>query len=76
VTAATAVVAAVDAGGRWLIDVAMSSVTAHVAHGAGDETWRAGEHDEAALPAAPPAAVSAPALGEHTASILREFRCL
>jgi hypothetical protein len=52
VAAAAAATAALAAGGGWLLDVAMSRVAAHVAAGAPDAIWDAGEPGEAVAPAA------------------------
>lgn len=71
VAAAAAAIAALDLGGGWLLDVALSRVAAHVATGAEPgATWVAGAEDEAAAPVAPPPAAPAPALGEHTEAVL------
>lgn len=76
VAAAAAAVAALDAGGAWLIDVAMSGVAAHVAAGGAGGRWEPGTDAEAQPPAPPPApSPPGPALGEHTDAVLAELGC-
>lgn len=73
VTAAAGVVAALAEGGRWLLDVSMAGVAAHVA---GDESREAWATDERLAVAAPPRvtpAVHAPALGAHNADVGRRL---
>ena len=41
ITAAGVVRTALQAGGRWLVDVGLAGVAAHVAHGLDDRPWRA-----------------------------------
>jgi len=72
--AAAAVAAALGAGGRWLLDVALASVAAHLA-GRGlrpaSARFRTPPAGVAVLPPrARPAAGRAPALGEHTDAVL------
>lgn len=63
--AATAVLEALTIGGRWLLDVPMAAVAAHLA---GPTLPASGT--VAAPPAAPRARGRAPALGEHTGQVL------
>jgi crotonobetainyl-CoA:carnitine CoA-transferase CaiB-like acyl-CoA transferase len=66
IVAAAAAVEAVQRGGTWLVDVAMSEVAAAMA-GPG---LVAPAGTEAAAPRARPARGAAPALGQHTAEVL------
>ena len=63
--AAAAVMEALGAGGRWLLDISMRDVAAYLA----GPTLPAGEH-EAAAPRARSTPESAPRLGEHTSAVL------
>jgi hypothetical protein len=68
--AAAAALDALATGGRWLLDVAMAGVAAHLA----GPTLPAGDPPPAApppLPSPPPG--RAPALGRHTAEVLAEL---
>ena len=68
--AAAAALDALAIGGRWLLDVAMSGVAAHLA----GPTLPAGDPPPRAVPpGAPQATGSGPRLGEHTRSVLAEF---
>ena len=68
--AAAATLDALSVGGRWLLDVAMSGVAAHLA----GPTLRAGDPSPlAAPPSVPHAAGPGPRLGEHTGSVLAEL---
>ena len=73
VVAAGAAVAALDAGGGWLIDVAMVEVARHVAPPPA-ELWLEGDLAEVSPPAVPEARGRAPELGEHTGEVMRELR--
>ena len=78
VAAAAAALAALDAGGRWMIDVALRAVAGHVAAGAAGAAaarWQAGDPSDAAPPVAPVATGRAPEVGEHTAAVLDELGC-
>ena len=72
VVAAGAAVAALDAGGGWLIDVAMAAVARHVAPPP-QEQWLEGDEAEALPPTAPKPLGRAPAIGEHTGEVMREL---
>ena len=69
--AAAAALDALATGGRWLLDVAMAGVAAHLA----GPTLPAGDPAPAALPPPVPAPPPgrAPALGRHTAEVLAEL---
>jgi hypothetical protein len=69
--AAGAALDALAAGGRWLLDVAMAAVAAHVAGpDRSPSPWAEGHHGEAAPPRARPLAGTAASLGAHTAEVL------
>jgi hypothetical protein len=72
IAAAAAARVALEDGRRWLLDVAMASVAAHVAEGAEGERWIAAT-DVAAAPTAPSIPGRGPHLGEHTAEVLAEL---
>ena len=72
--AAGAVVDALARGGRWLLDISLAGVAAHVAGGAAGEAWRAGPVADAVAPRARRPAGTAPALGADTDAVLREVR--
>jgi crotonobetainyl-CoA:carnitine CoA-transferase CaiB-like acyl-CoA transferase len=71
--AAAAALRAVAAGGRWLLDVSMLDVAAHLAGPSADAVRPPPDHS-----AEPPRARSAvrrgPRLGEHTSAVLDELR--
>jgi crotonobetainyl-CoA:carnitine CoA-transferase CaiB-like acyl-CoA transferase len=67
--AAAAVLQALAHGGRWLLDVAMRDVAAHLA----GPTLPSTGSTEVAAPRARPAVGRAPDLGEHTAEVLAEL---
>jgi crotonobetainyl-CoA:carnitine CoA-transferase CaiB-like acyl-CoA transferase len=67
--AAAAVLDALAAPGRWLLDVPLARVAAHLA---GPTLLTAG-NVEVASPRVPPPAPPAPALGAHTAEVLDEW---
>jgi hypothetical protein len=74
--AAAATLGALAAGGRWLLDVAMSGVAAHLA----GPTLRAGDPPPRTVPPSVepsawpgPAHAPAPRLGEHTRSVLADL---
>jgi crotonobetainyl-CoA:carnitine CoA-transferase CaiB-like acyl-CoA transferase len=72
--AAAAVLDALRGRERVLLDVALARVAAAVAASAAPgERWVAGDAVAARRPVAPTSAGRAPRLGEHTASVLREF---
>jgi crotonobetainyl-CoA:carnitine CoA-transferase CaiB-like acyl-CoA transferase len=73
VVAAAAVLDALGAGRRVLLDVALARVAAHVARAAAGAPWRVGTEEAAALPAVPEPRGRAPELGEHTESVLHEL---
>jgi hypothetical protein len=73
VVAATAVDRCLRAGGRWLLDVAMARVAAHVAGADRDARWEPGDEADALPPRAAPPIAPAPALGRDTAAIATEF---
>lgn len=68
--AAAAVLEALAAGGRWLLDVALAGVAAHLA----GPTLPVASGVEAAPPARRPPRGRAADLGEHTAEVLDELR--
>jgi hypothetical protein len=70
---ATAVDAALAAGGRWAVDVSMAGVAAHVAGPAPGERWRPDPSRHPAPPSAPVAPEPAPALGAHNAEVGAEL---
>lgn len=72
VVAAAAAVAALDAGGGWLIDVSMAAVARHVAPPP-QQQWLEGDPAEALPPTAPKPSGRAPEFGEHTGEVMREF---
>src|SRR5690606_19365703 len=72
VTAAAGVVAALASGGRWLLDVAMVSVAAHVA-GAGRPAWAPGPPREAVAPTPPLPRGRAGPMGADTDAVLAEL---
>jgi hypothetical protein len=76
IVAATAVLRALGAGGRWLLDIPMHDVAAHLAGPSASGPGPDGS-GEAALVAAPPRARAVlgrgPALGEHTGTVFAEF---
>ncbi len=68
-TAADACLAALESGGRWLLDVSMSAVSA----GLTGPTVPASQEIAVAPPRARPVAALAPELGADTALVLSEF---
>ena len=73
--AAAATLAALAAGGHWLLDVPMRDVAAHLAGPAPRHCARPPAGLAAEPPMARTASRRAPDLGEHTAAILAEFGC-
>ncbi len=71
--AAAGVGAALDAGGRWLLDVAMAGVAAHVAGSDRGVRWFPDERLSAAAPGAPRVPGTAPALGADNQRIAAEL---
>ena len=75
---AAAALSALAAGGRWLLDVPMAVVAAHLAGGPADvgsgppPSPAALSLSGVAPPRARPAAGRAPRLGEHTGAVLAE----
>ena len=78
--AASEVLAALERGGAWLLDVALSRIAAHVAgmHGSSRARWAPGAltGEAAPLGVPPPAPGPAPKLGEHTDEVLDRLRIL
>jgi hypothetical protein len=64
--AATAIVDALDAGGRWMVDVPLATVAAHL----GGPTLPVSPGVEATRPAAPAVAGPGPRLGQHNEEVL------
>ncbi len=71
--AANAVLAALEDGGRVLLDIAMARVAASVAADSGREPWLEGRANEAAQPRHRDALGGAPRLGEHSDAVLSEL---
>ena len=71
--AATAVAAALRAGGRRLLEVTLSGTAAFLAGGGGRFDGRTDRALPVAPPRARPRAGAAPTLGAHTDAVLREF---
>jgi hypothetical protein len=76
--AASEVIAALDRGGAWLLDVPLARVAAHVAglHGASQVRWAQGRATGEAAPLGPPppAPGPAPKLGQHTDEVLERLQ--
>jgi hypothetical protein len=73
IAAAAAVLRALSAGGRWLLDVPMRDVAAHLAARSPGATSSPGTGLVAAPPRARPVVGRGPDLGEHTATVRAEF---
>ncbi len=71
--AAAGVVAALDAGGRWLLDASMAGVAAHVVGADRGAPWRPDGRLHAASPSAPSPTGVAPALGADNARLAAEL---
>jgi hypothetical protein len=75
--AAAAVLRALCAGGRWLLDVSMRDVAAHLAgpqHGPGAVAMPSGIVPAPPRPRARATSARGPRLGEHTEAVLAEVR--
>jgi hypothetical protein len=73
VAGAAAVVAALDAGGRSLIDARLAGVAAFVSGPDRGARWQPVRDRTVALPQPPPTAPPAPALGADTAAVMSEL---
>ena len=74
VASAAAVVAALDAGGRWMIDASMAGVAAFVTGADAGASWPARPDLAATLPSPPRATRTAPALGADNESVAADLR--
>lgn len=73
VTAAAGVVAALAEGGRWLLDVSMAGVAAHVTGDEGRAVWSADERLAVAVPLRLTAPLSAPDSGADNREVERRL---
>lgn len=71
--AAAAVLDRLREGGRWLLDVSLAGVAAHIAGGSVGDSWLRGKVADAAPPRARRPTGVAPALGADTEAVLREL---